>query len=228
MKFPAASTILADSLPPNSFGIPICNFFLAVLGPISSGSLNKKMTHFIRDSKGGIIVAFDVIPKPGGEEILADLKKRNKSLGLEGWKKEVRAVGDEAAMKKAMQDLFILETDPEKLVKDFDYKRDLLDKLVALQTNQEDMLMPLHFVNGDACSSGGHTTRTISELSNKIPFFRNFFELFSANFDFTSVWIRSSEDGTHDEHSDTFRSGATNRFILSINCFGKVMCFRRV
>mmetsp|Transcript_1602 Transcript_1602/g.2389 ORF Transcript_1602/g.2389 Transcript_1602/m.2389 type:complete len:218 (+) Transcript_1602:84-737(+) len=211
-----------------SFKLPIPDYGLVIMGKHSSGhNDNSNLKHSVtntNDEIRGVVVGIDVAVNPNkveGENWLKSLKERNKKMSVDEWKKEVRAQGSEKVMKAAKKDLYIRVVnvaDPDEI------RKDVIEMLVKLQTDEGDPLMPLHFENGDSCSTGGYSQRAESLLC-RIPFFKNFYKIVNRSFDIKQTWCRASVEGTHDKHSDSFSRGATHRIILSINSYGKEMHF---
>eukprot|EP00984_Skeletonema_dohrnii_P006202 scaffold2229_cov92-Skeletonema_dohrnii-CCMP3373.AAC.1 len=208
------------------------NMSMIIMGGIASGSKDKKIKHSVQGSEGSLILGFDGIPTPEGKEFLKSMQQDYGSV--EEWMKVNDAEGSSGLAKVLMNDTVITQLVPEMFVPEeecegdsFDLKGDVLDKLVKLQTEEEDVLMPLFFANGSACSTGGYAKRAECLLANNIPFFYYLLSELHTLFDIKALWMRTSEEGTHGKHSDQFRNGATHRGILSINCHEKTMSFER-
>eukprot|EP00573_Skeletonema_grethae_P009730 CAMPEP_0201697262 /NCGR_PEP_ID=MMETSP0578-20130828/10296_1 /ASSEMBLY_ACC=CAM_ASM_000663 /TAXON_ID=267565 /ORGANISM="Skeletonema grethea, Strain CCMP 1804" /LENGTH=235 /DNA_ID=CAMNT_0048183387 /DNA_START=14 /DNA_END=721 /DNA_ORIENTATION=+ len=215
-----------------SVSIKIRNMSMIIMGETASGSKDKKIKHSVQGSNGSVILAFDGKPTPEGKKFLKMSQKYDGSV--EEWMKVNDAEGSRGLAKVLMNDTVITQLVPEKFVPkeelegdSFDLKNDVLVKLVKMQTEKEDVLMPLFFETGTACSTGGYMKRAECLLANNIPFFYYLFSELHVLFDIKALWMRASEEGTHGKHSDQFRRGATHRGILSINCLEKKMSFER-
>lgn len=215
-----------------SLSIMIRNMTLTIMGETASGSKDKKIQHSVQGSEGSVILAFDGTPTAKGAKFLKTFHKDYGSV--EEWMKVNDAEGSSGLAKVLMDDMVITQLVPEMFVPveecvndKFDLKNDLLDKLVKLQTEKGDVLMPLFFENGASCSTGGYLKRAECLLSNNIPFFYYLLSELHGLFEIKALWMRASEEGTHSKHSDQFKNGATHRGILSINCHEKKMSFER-
>jgi len=216
----------------DSLSIKTRNMSMIIMGETASGSKDKKIKHSVQGSEGSLMLAFDGIPTAEGKKFLKTLQKDYGSV--EEWMKVNDAEGSSGLAKVVMDDTVITQLVPEMFVPEeecegdsFDLKNDVLVKLVKLQTEKGDVLMPLFFETGAACSTGGYAKRAECLLANNIPFFYYLLSELHALFDIKALWMRTSEEGTHGKHSDQFRNGATHRGILSINCHEKKMSFER-
>ena len=201
------------------------------MGETASGSKDGNTLHSIVGSEGCIVLGFDGTPTAEGVEWLKSFDDYD---SVEDWMKDHDAEGSKRVAKIVMKDTVITQIIQENCVPEnecvgdsFDQEKDVLVKLVKLQTEAWEVLMPLYYENGDSCSTGGYSKRAESLLANNIPFFFHFLSELHGLFDIKSLWMRTSEKGTHDKHSDRFRKGATHRGILSINCHDKKMYFER-
>ena len=212
--------------------IKVRNMAMILMDETASGSKDKKTKHAVNGADGSLALGFDGTPTPEGEEFIKNFQEAFGSL--EEWKKVNGVEGSDKLAKDLKEGIVITQLDPAMFVpKDecegdsFDLGKDVLVKLVKLQTDKGDVLMPLFYENGAACSSGGYARRAECLLANNIPFFYHLLSELHALFDIKALWMRTSEKGTHDKHSDKFTKGATHRGIISINCHEKTMYFER-
>jgi hypothetical protein len=227
------------------------NLALFIMDATASGSLDEKTKHGVNGSEGSLVFAFDFALKAKGKELLKNLGCDS----LEEWIEINGAEGCEKLAAMLRKHTVTMQIVPEAIVpkeewvgESFDMKDDVLEKLVKMQTRRRreldaeegeevdeilegeevnEILLAMFFENGKSCSSGGYSDRLEVLLANEIPFFFHLFSELHDLFDIKQMWMRASEEGTHDKHFDKFSRGATHRGILSINCHGKKMHFER-
>ena len=215
-----------------SITLPIRNMSMMIMGESASGSKDKKTKHGVFQSDGSLMMGFDGTLKPKGKQLLESLQEDYGTV--DEWIEVNGVKGSKKLAKDLKKDMVITQLVPENFVPEqewegetFDLEEDVLVKLVKLQTDEGDVLMPLFYENGASCSTGGYSRRAEALLANNIPFFHHLLSELHEMFDIKSLWLRSSENGTHGTHSDNFRKGCTHRGILSINCHEKMMSFER-
>ncbi len=219
------------------------NFGLFIMDATASGSLDDRTKHSVDGSNGSCMLAFDFALKAKGEELL-------KNLGCDSVEEFIQVNGAQGCEKLAgmlRKHTVTMQLRPDQFVPkeecvgdSFDMEKDVLDKVVKMQTRVrehgsedgeegevDEILLAMYFENGKSCSSGGYSDRLEILLANEIPFFFYLFSELRDLFDIKKMWMRASEEGTHDKHSDNISRGATHRGILSINCHGKKMHFER-
>ena len=183
----------------------------------AAGSKDKKVFHKAGDCPHSIIVGGDVRPWESGAV---------ETLSQDGGTPDFIPANSQSRefVENTLQNhVHLLQTD--MFDKNWYTDGGIYDQLQEkIETKR---LTPINYDGRDAHSSATNMKHTIEVLS-EIPEFERFISQLKTYFSVRSFWILvHGARGKHDWHPDTFVSGATHRFILSLGCQSKVMGFAR-